>query len=142
MKKYANIPEVWVYKVDRVVYSLRDETNEILRIFKGSDLFSQHLKSEGYERRNKLCDLVSAFSTRCEEWVWDHPVELRFMFEKMCCGGWTAVKKWHLSNCLELKNLADVDDKIASIPSSRDRIDVQNVLDIRTPPDYNEYLST
>jgi len=85
MTKYADIPEVWVRKVHVM---LRDNILVIAITtvtFVDSDLFSDDFKSDASRRRIELNDLSNTFEDVREDWLFVHPQELEFMFDKMGC---------------------------------------------------------
>jgi hypothetical protein len=113
MTKYNQIPEVWVSKVHVILRDIKI-SKEIVNIaveFGDCGILSKSLKDACYNGREHLIDEELKFETARDEWMYDHPSELHFIFMKMGCFYGFEIEKWDLSDCLQFEELENVEGK-------------------------------
>jgi hypothetical protein len=132
MTKYNQIPEVWVSKVDVLLRDMKvaREIGGISMDFEDCGLFSESLKEQCHDGWRYLDETVPAFQDECDEWMFYHPTELQFIFEKMKYIGWytSGIQNWGVSDCLQFKELQDIDVKVEEIENVVLQSDVKNFL--------------
>jgi hypothetical protein len=132
MTKYNQIPEVWVSKVHVLLRDMNvaREIGSISMDFQDCGLLSKSLKEQCRDGRRYLDETVPAFEDKCDEWMFYHPTELEFIFEKMKYIGWytSGIQNWGVSDCLQFKELKDIDVKVRGIDNALVQSDVKNFL--------------
>jgi hypothetical protein len=103
MRKYIDIPEIWIREVD-VVFS------DMIAVLMRSS--PQHLngdneafKKRALETRTELCERLPAFERARREWLREHPQELEFVFNKMRYKGFTNVREWGVTTACQFKEI-------------------------------------
>jgi hypothetical protein len=132
MTKYNQIPEVWVSKVHVILRDIKIE-KEIANIaveFDYCGILSKSLKDACHNGQKHLLDEELKFETACDEWMFYHLTELQFIFEKMKYIGWytSGIQNWGVSDCLQFKELQDIDVKVEEIENVVLQSDVKNFL--------------
>ena len=128
MTDYGDIPEVWVDQVWLKLRNILAELAEAYIEFNESDLFSDDAKRTALNAKIELQELCLVTKNELYLWSHLHPKELEFVFRKMRCAGFSDVRRWGVTDCLQFEDLDDVDRKIEALKDVKTKDDIKSVL--------------
>ena len=110
MKKYADVPEVWVRKV-HVVFTNVDGLLAQIKAYHES-----HGNDAAVRSYSELIGPLEAFEDARDVWLDEHPQELEFIFQKMRLAGFSAIRKWSVTDYLQFEAIKPDQNKILLAP--------------------------
>ena len=102
MRKYRDIPEVWVPRSNVVLRRMVSSLQEM-------SILDAANRDEGLAAQTALIERMKAFEGMRSQWLREHPQELEFVFKKMGYEGYGIVEEWGVTDCRQFRAITEND---------------------------------
>ena len=119
MKTYTDIPEVWVREVHVAFSNIGGLLAQIKAYHE-----SNHTDGAG-PLYLAIIDPLHRFEHARLEWLDQHPQELEFVFQKMRLLGFSDVKNWGVTDCLQFEAIKQIDRRPKLKALKNERVEIQ-----------------
>jgi hypothetical protein len=128
MRKYIDIPEVWIREVHEV---FSDMIALLMRITpqhanEGNEAF----KTSALQAREALIIPLMAFQDGRRDWLHDHPQELEFVFNKMRYKGFRNVKEWGVTDACQFQEITVAALFVKLVGMDTESEETKHILDL------------